>query len=320
MKFLFVIAGLAIAVGPRLAAQEEPLNGIAVVVNDVVITYDDVYRGIGDDIRSLTRQYRNEPEVLQQKIAALQRDRTELLVENQLILHEFETAGYNLPDSFIEERVQARIKEQFGDRPHLIKTIEQEGITYETYRKRIREQFIVEQMRMKNVASEILISPYKIETYYLQHQSDHQVPDQIKLWIIELDKAKHDGEAAKAFAREILAKLKEGVPFAEMARIYSDGPQKDQGGDRGWVDREFLRKELADVGFSLKPGQLSDVIEGPEIFSIIQVEQLRPAHVKPLAEVRDDIEKQLVSQERNRLTKKWIKRLTDKSYIAYPSP
>ncbi|MBU6402306.1 MAG: peptidyl-prolyl cis-trans isomerase, partial [Verrucomicrobia bacterium] len=185
------------------------------------------------------------------------------------------------------------------------------------YRKRIRDQFIIEQMRLKNVASEILISPYKIETYYETNQSEFKLPAQVKLRMIELDKNRHGGEATVELGREILTKLKEGVPFDEMARIYSDGPQKDQGGDRDWLDRQYLRKELAEVAFQLKAGQLSDVINTPDTVYLLQIEQTRPAHVRPLSEVRADIERTLTAAEKNRLTEKWINRLKEKSYIAY---
>jgi hypothetical protein len=47
------------------------------------------------------------------------------------------------------------------------------------------------------------------------------------------------------------------------------------------------------------------------------VEEVRPAHVKPLAEARSDIERTLKTQERERLRKQWIERLKTKSFIQY---
>jgi parvulin-like peptidyl-prolyl isomerase len=76
-----------------------------------------------------------------------------------------------------------------------------------------------------------------------------------------------------------------------------------------------LRKELADVGFSLQPGQMSGIIETPQACYLMLVEQKRPAHVKPLSEVRDDIEATLRTQEQARLEKQWIAGLKKKSFI-----
>ena len=61
-----------------------------------------------------------------------------------------------------------------------------------------------------------------------------------------------------------------------MASVYSEGSQKSQGGDWGWVERSVLRKDLADAAFALKPGQVSDVIDTPESVYLMLVEDKRP--------------------------------------------
>jgi parvulin-like peptidyl-prolyl isomerase len=102
-----------------------------------------------------------------------------------------------------------------------------------------------------------------------------------------------------------------------MASVYSEGSQKSQGGDWGWVERSVLRKDLADAAFALKPGQVSDVINTPESVYLMLVEQTKPAHARPLDEVRDDIEKTLRTQEQARLEKEWIDGLKKKTFIRY---
>ena len=118
-------------------------------------------------------------------------------------------------------------------------------------------------------------------------------------------------------ADEVLAKLKEGAAFAEMAGIYSDGSQRAQGGDWGWVERSVLRKELGELAFSLKPGQRSDVVDLPGACYIMLVEDVKANHVQVLPEVRDAIERTLITQEQSRLRKQWIDRLKNKSFVRY---
>jgi parvulin-like peptidyl-prolyl isomerase len=71
------------------------------------------------------------------------------------------------------------------------------------------------------------------------------------------------------------------------------------------------------VAFTLKPGEKSGVIETPEACYLMLVEDKRPEHIKPLNEVRDDIEKTLLAQEGNRLQKQWIDRLKKKTFVRY---
>ncbi len=79
----------------------------------------------------------------------------------------------------------------------------------------------------------------------------------------------------------------------------------------------MLRKVPANAAFALKPGQVSDVIDTPESVYLMLVEQTRPAHVKPLGEVQDEIEKNLRTQEQSRLERQWIDGLKKKTFIRY---
>ena len=114
-----------------------------------------------------------------------------------------------------------------------------------------------------------------------------------------------------------LAKLAGGAKFAEMASVYSEGSQKRDGGDLGWVNRSVLRKEFAEATAKLQPGQRTGVVDLPDACFILQVEEVKASQLRPLAEVRDEIEKTLLNQERSRLQKKYVERLKKKSFVRY---
>jgi peptidyl-prolyl cis-trans isomerase SurA len=325
-----IVAVIVVAVGlgggwPVVSLAQSPptlVNAIVAVVNDKVITREDIESAIVADEELLIRQYGRQAEVLAEKREALRRDALELLVENELILHEFEvqaeTAGFKFPENVIEEYIRSTIRRRYGDRLRLILSLQARGMNYESYRKQVREDFIIRAMTGQNIASGILISPFKIENYYASHQDQFQVGDQVKLRMIVLaNKADRGPEATKKLAAEILAKLESGTPFAEMASLYSDGSQRSEGGDWGWIEKPVLRPDLAEVAFSLKPGERSALIEKPEGCFLMLVEEARAAHVRPLTEARDDIEKALRAQEEQRLRKEWIDRLKAKSFIKY---
>ena len=316
MKFFRIISIVAAASCFSLPLHAELVDGIKAVVNSGVVTFAEVEEFAAPAAQALRREYAGEPNLFQQKLGDALNDGLEQLVERQLILHSFDTEGYRLPDTVVDELVQDRIRERFGDRITLMKTLQAEGMTYEKFRKDVRDQYIVAALRAKNISPEkIIISPYKVETYYLVHQDDFKVEDEIKLRMIVLNKTSGDDTNTASLAGEILAKIKEGATFQEMASVYSQGSQRSQGGDWDWVERSVLRKELADTAFTLKPGQVSGVIETPEACYLMLVEQTRPAHVKPLSEVRDDVEATLRTQEQKQLEQKWVEQLKKKAFI-----
>jgi parvulin-like peptidyl-prolyl isomerase len=321
MRYLFFIlcAALLTLAAP---ARAELVSGVSVVVNDAVITYSEIERAMEPKVQLAAKLYANDRAAFEAEVNKLRDQQLEQLIERKLILHEFVSAGYatNVVESFIDDQIRTDIqKNYYGDRARLIQTLHAEGMTYEMFRRQEREDFIIRYMVYQNVSApkKVLISPLKIEQYYGNHKDEFKVDDEVKVRMIVIpDQTDAPGEARK-IATEILAKIDSGVPFKEMASVYSAGSQRAEGGDRGWVDRKFFRPELADAVFSLKPGQHSGIIEVAGSCYLMMVEDARIAHVKPLTEVRADIERTLKDQENSRLRDQWINRLKKKSFIEY---
>jgi parvulin-like peptidyl-prolyl isomerase len=292
-------------------------DGVKAVVNDRVITFAEVEDYTRPAAEALRRQYASQPEVFQQKLKEALADSLEQLVDRALILHYFQTEGYKLPESFVDQMVQDRIRDKFGDRVTLMKTLQAQGMTFEQFRKQLREQYVESALRNQNVQREITISPFKIQSYYQANLEKYKLDDQVKLRMIVLTRSSPDDKSVVEVAREIKTKVKEGTPFAEMAAVYSQGSQQHAGGDWGWVERNVLRKELADVAFNLAPGQTSEPIETPEAIYFMLVEEKKPAHYRPLSDVRPDVEKTLRVQEQAKLEKAWIDGLKKKTFIRY---
>ncbi len=322
-RFLcFIVAGLSLLACLKAGAKAptEVITGLAVVVHDSVITLGEINSEVALGYPTYAKMYPNDPYRVQQEVKKLSDSVIETLVEDKLILHDFVTAGFvtNVLEAFIDDRIQETIQQKFyGDRARLIRTLHEEGLTYESWRKARREEWIIRIMKDQNAShlSKILISPLKIQQYYDSHPEEFKLEDQVKLRMIVLTNAP-DG-STKRLAEEILGKIDSGVPFAELASIYSSDAQRNPGGDRGWVSSTFFKPALAKVAFSLKAGQHSGIIEEPEACYILLVEEVKTSHIKSLMEVRDDITKKLRTTESARLFELWIQRLKRKTFVNY---
>jgi peptidyl-prolyl cis-trans isomerase SurA len=322
MKFSRFIPMLAAAACFSLPLRAELVDGVKAVVSSSIVTIAEVDDFVIPAAQALRREYASDPAMFEQKLDSAFNDGLEQLIERQLILRDFDVEQYRLPDTVVDELVQEKIRERFGDRITLMKTLQAQGQTFEKFRQEVRNQYIVSALRAKNMSPDkIIISPYKVETYYLTHQDDFKVEDEIKLRMIVLNKTSADDTNTLGVANDILAQIRGGAAFAEMASVYSQGSQRNQGGDWGWIERSKLRKELAEAALPLKPGQISDVIETtgtaetPGAYYIMMVEDKHLAHVKPLKDVRDDIEVTLRTQLQKQLEQQWIAQLKKKTFI-----
>ena len=321
MRLLCAMVAVGILAGQAVEgrAEIELADGIKAIVHDSIITFLQVENRTAPVRDELRRRYGDQPEVFLKKLGETLDENLEVLLENNLILHEFEAADkYRFPESVIDDQMQTYIRSTYGDnRVRFIKTLQAEGKTYEDFRKEFRNHLIIQQLRYLHGAGEIIVSPHKIEVYYVEHKDQFKVESEVKLRMIVLNKPAGDTNETRQLAGEILAKINEGAAFAEMASVNSQGSQRSQGGDWGWVEKSVLRKELADVAFALKPGEHSGVIETPEACYLMRVEDNRPERIQPLSDVRARIEALLLGEEANRLQKQWIERLKKKTFVRY---
>jgi len=324
ITFVRLLPGLLASVSLLLplTASAQPrdrlVDGVAAVVNSNVITFGQVRELLMFRQRSLAEMYQGEE--LQREMKKSQDAALKDLIDRQLILDYFNSEGFKIPSYVVEDRINTIIREEFGgDRQAFVRTLRAQGFTLGRFRDIERDKVIVQAMRQKAVRSDFIISPDKVTEYYRKNIKQYSTGAEIKLSMIvlrpELDGSDNPVEAKRTMAKEIREKLAGGADFAGMAQMYSDDSTADFGGDWGWIDDKTLTGSLNDIAFSLPAGKLSDVVQIGDTFYIIKVDAKKPAVVQPLSEVREDITKKLIEEERIRMQDRWIDTLREKAYV-----
>jgi peptidyl-prolyl cis-trans isomerase D len=147
------------------------------------------------------------------------------------------------------------------------------------------------------IRAKTVVPAADIERLYNNNIDQYSTPEQIRASHILLKTEGKDDAAVKARAEDILKQLKGGADFAELAKKYSeDDGSKKNGGDLDFFGRGRMVPEFEQVAFSLEPGQLSDVIKSSFGYHIIKVVDKKPGTTKTLAEVRPQLNDQLVAE------------------------
>lgn len=310
LPILFLLAGM-----PFLLAEQELLEGMAAVVNGDVITFNQVRMVVGPREPSLKNQYHGQE--LIEKIKQVRLEALNDLIDRQLILQEFEKNKFTIPDYIVDEQIQDIIRKDFGgDRGAFLRTLEAQGFTLDKFKKNERDKIIVQAMRQKNAQSDLMIPPHKIDEYYASHKEEFALQEQIHLRMIVLKKDSSSvTESSEKMAEEIRQKIVGGADFGKMAEMYSEDTSQGPQGDWGWVDRHTLNETLTKTAFSLKAGQVSAPLEMDGNVYLLFVEAKKNSSVRPLSEVRDEIEKKLLQEQHQVQQQKWIATLRKKAYI-----
>src|SRR5881296_2996472 len=298
------------------AQEPQVVDGMAAIVNGDVITYSQVRQLSAPREKLLRSQLTGQD--LENKLLELRQLALRDLIDRRLVIQAFKKESYQIPDHFVDQRMQEIIRESFGgDRNTFIKTLEAQNYTLGEFKEKEMERIMVQAMRTKNVKTSLIIPPNKIEEYYKQHRDEFTSKEQIKLRMIMIPSHADTGNSAaqKAMAEEVLGKLASGAEFDRMAQIYSEDSTRDMGGDWGWIERKTLAAPLEKIAFNMPVGRISNIIDYAGNYYILKVEDKRGGTTKSLAEARSDIEKKLLEEEAQGIQERWIASLREKAYI-----
>ncbi len=167
--------------------------------------------------------------------------------------------------------------------------------------ERIKAEYVV--LSLDALLPQVKVSDAEVKTWYDGHQDRYQEPEERRASHILISSDGDAGkEKAKTKAEDVLKEIqKTPSRFAELAKQHSQDPGSAQkGGDLGYFGRGMMVKPFEDAVFQQKEGETSGLVESDFGYHIIKVTGIRPAKLRPLAEVRSDIEGELKRQAATR--------------------
>ena len=310
------------------ASREEPestvqiMDGIAAIVNGSVVTISQLRELVGAREQSLHELYKGRE--LETKILELRKAALQDLIDRQLVLQEFgklADKGAKIPDYVVDDRITSIIREEFGgDRAAFVRTLQAQGYTLSRFRSIEKDKITVQALRQSKFNDQLMISPAQIQNFYNNNKQKYTAADQVKLRMIVVRAPSPEEEFMRVdkrqVAADILKKLHEGAEFARMAQLYTEDPgTQENGGDWGWVDRKTLTPRLTQVAFSLAPKKMSGLVTIEGNHYILYAEDRKYAGLRPLADVREDVQAELMQQERVKEQERWLEGLRRKAFI-----
>jgi peptidyl-prolyl cis-trans isomerase SurA len=312
---VWACAGILGGVCTPAFARAIPVDGYAAVVNDRVIAVGDVLAAM-EPVREQL-QIVCEGEELERRLNEAYQTTLQSLIERALIAEEFKAKGGELPDRIVDDYLNQIVSERFTNRVALLKSLQAQRMTWEDWRRDMRDRLIASQLRQQEVTSRVVVTPQQEREAYEKNIARYQMPEEVWIRLIGLQKGvgAEEREVKKAEAERLRERIAAGEDFDALARAESEGPKASEGGDLGWRKPSDFAAPLSDAIKKLEPGQVSPVIETDEMFFIIKLEARKNSAQIPLSEVRAQIHQELRKQEEERLYKIWIEQLRNRHYV-----
>ena len=143
----------------------------------------------------------------------------------------------------------------------------------------------------------VAVPPTDVQRFYNDNIQQFSTPEQVRASHILLKTEGKDAAAVEKQARDVLAQVKGGADFAELAKkVSEDEGSKANGGDLNFFGRGQMVPEFEQVAFTLPVGQVSDLVKSQFGYHIIKVTEKRAGVTRTLDEVRPQIQEQLAMQ------------------------
>jgi peptidyl-prolyl cis-trans isomerase SurA len=261
-----------------------------------------------------------DPSRPEQNCSEAEKDVLKGLIDKQLLLDKGKELGISADTELIKRLDEMRKQMKLDTMEDLEKAAQAQGISFEDFKDNLRTEIITQNVIRQEVGGHINISRDEEQKYYQQHKSDLAHPEGVKLSeiMISTEQASDDQQkidAAKAKAEEILKQVRAGGDFAEIAKKESQDPSASQGGDLGYFERGKLAKQLEDMTFAMKKGDVSDVIRTKQGFVILKVTDHPMAGVPSFPEAESQCQERLYMQKLQPALREYLKKLREESFI-----
>ncbi len=277
-----VPAALAQSAAPPAAAS--PLGGgpggdmtesvVATVNDDVISTYDIVQR-----MRLLVVTAGIQP--TQQNLPALQQEAIRSLIDEHLELQDLREEGktqkFDLiaSDAEVDDEIAQIARSNNTSSTQLLTQLAAQGVGPQTLKDQLRAEISWRGWIRGRYGQRLEVGEDQIKAFQKRQEAEANKP-QYQVSEIFIDASRAGGEAqAVQGATELIAQIKNGAPFAAVARQFSNSPTAAAGGSVGWITPGEMPPEVDSALDNLRPGQLSDPIPTKDGAYIILLQDRR---------------------------------------------
>jgi peptidyl-prolyl cis-trans isomerase SurA len=237
----------------------------------------------------------------------------------KLIEQRAEELDITVTDERLEEEINRFLKRRQLSRPELMQALAQQGMTYDQYREDFRRQILLNQFQGREILPSVKITDKDLEIFYLNRTGN--AADNLRLVLrqlfirVESDGAESVQKGKKALVERIQEELKDGMPFAKAARVYSDHSSREDGGLMNPLYLRDLAPMIRNAVEDLNEGEFTAPVKTPMGYFFFYLESKEFAGSAEFEKLKPQLEGQLRQQEMARQTVRWLEEQRRRSEI-----
>ncbi len=321
------LCGALLLLGAAAATPQgkgRTIEAIVARVNNEIITTSELERS-----RLLQREEIKEgcprctPAELEERLAPLEKNLLRDLIDNLLLIQRAKDMGVNVDTEVIKRLDDIRQQNDIPSMEDLEKQVRASGRDYEDFRSEIRNELYRQEVMRRDVGSRIAPDKAEIQKYYDEHVQQFVRPEQVfvrEIFVNTEGKTEEEKTALRTKADGLLARVKAGEDFGELAKRFSDSGTAKTGGELGLYQRGVLAPALEAAAFQLNRNEVTPVIPIQTGFLILQVMERYVAGQQPIEKVEVEISNALYAEKVRPALRVYLDNLREESYIDVKAP
>lgn len=271
---VLALGGVGVANQAQAQAQRsgDPVlvNKIVVVVNDDVITSQEVEERMQNIVRRLQAQGTALP-----KEEDLRKQLLERMIVDRAQLQLAKENGFKVDDVLLDRSMQRLAEQNKLSLQEFRNQIERDGTSYASFREEVREDILIQRIREREVDSKIQVSELEVDNYLAAEEQAPKVKQELNLAqiLVRIPENAAPEVIAKQLAKaeDIQKKLQSGEDFAKLSATFSDAPEALKGGDIGWREQDKLPRIFVDAINRIKVGEVSEIVRSANGFHLVKL-------------------------------------------------
>lgn len=257
--------------------------------------------------------------ISKEKIAEIREKALNNLIEQELQYQYALEKGISISKKDLNTEF-SKIEKKFDTSKKFKEALKQTGITKEELRGFLNKKLLAAKAKEMEITSRAAYKEADVKDYYEKNKGSYKRPEEFKAShiLIKVDPSatNEDKEKSLKLAKELVARIKKGEDFEDLAVKYSDDKGSGSiGGNLGTFHKGMADEAFEKALLSLKVGEISDAVETIYGYHIIKLTGKKPETQLTYDDVKATIKSQLEKKKEEELYKNWIDELKGKAKI-----
>lgn len=252
----------------------KPVDRIVAVVNEEVITQQEINELLQNTIQQLQKQATQLP-----RIEVLEKQLLEQLIMKRIQLQRAKEIGLTVSDNDLDQALHRIVQDNHLTMDEFRQVLLQEGTNVNAFREEIRDEMLIQRLKEQAINERVNVTESEIDNFLENQANSPTANEEYRIAHILIHTSEQMDEAQinerHQRAERAYEDLQQGASFAQVSAEYSDAPDAMQGGELGWRPLAQIGSPFAELLLQMQPGELTPIVRSQIGFHIIKLLERR---------------------------------------------